>query len=571
MKQVEIKGIIPPILTPMNPDETVNTTELRAQVDRMIENGCHALFPFGTNGEGYILTAAEKQLVLETVIEQAAGRVPVYAGTGCISTRETIEQSRMAQRAGADVLSIITPSFAAASQEELYRHYATVAEAVDLPIVLYNIPARTGNALAPATVARLAQIENIVGAKDSSGNFANLLAYIDAGKTKTNGRFSVLSGNDQLIIWTLLAGGTGGIAGCANVYPHTMASIYNLFVQGKVDEAIAANVLLLIVVMLGASVMGNTTGYYMLVLTIVASIPYNKNLPNSKLLMPLGFATGRALIPVSVAFFMGLASSLLESSNYENTISMAQFSIMMFIMSIGYLLWALIAYRFLPDHDVSQGANSVSENEESAAPALPKWKEYCTYGAFLVSVAAMFLLDTLGQAGYILPCLATAFLCLIGVFNFKEVRANVFSPLILMMASVIGVAGALADTGFTAMVGEAVANAMGGNVNPFVLVLVFCLLTSACATLTGASIGALFIFAPIGIATCMSLGLNPTGLAAAMTAAAWGGGFLPIDGLPAMILGMGKYKLSQFFKYALPMYFIQILALAIGAMVAFPM
>ena len=96
MKQVEIKGIIPPILTPMNPDETVNTTELRAQVDRMIENGCHALFPFGTNGEGYILTAAEKQLVLETVIEQAAGRVPVYAGTGCISTRETIEQSRMA-------------------------------------------------------------------------------------------------------------------------------------------------------------------------------------------------------------------------------------------------------------------------------------------------------------------------------------------------------------------------------------------------------------------------------------------------------------------------------------------
>lgn len=332
-----------------------------------------------------------------------------------------------------------------------------------------------------------------------------------------------------------------------------------------------AYVLLLIVVMLGASVMGNTTGYYMLVLTIVASIPYNKNLPNSKLLMPLGFATGRALIPVSVAFFMGLASSLLESSNYENTISMAQFSIMMFIMSVGYLLWVLIAYRFLPDHDVSQGANSISENEESAAPALPKWKEYCTYGAFLVSVAAMFLLDTLGQAGYILPCLATAFLCLIGVFNFKEVRANVFSPLILMMASVIGVAGALADTGFTAMVGEAVANAMGGNVNPFVLVLVFCLLTSACATLTGASIGALFIFAPIGIATCMSLGLNPTGLAAAMTAAAWGGGFLPIDGLPAMILGMGKYKLSQFFKFALPMYFIQILALAIGAMVAFPM
>ncbi len=114
-------------------------------------------------------------------------------------------------------------------------------EAVDMPIVLYNIPARTGNALAPATVARLAQIDNIVGAKDSSGNFTNILAYIDAGNTKKNGKFSTLSGNDQLIIWNLLAGGTGGIAGCANVYPHTMASIYDLFMEGRIEEAKAAN------------------------------------------------------------------------------------------------------------------------------------------------------------------------------------------------------------------------------------------------------------------------------------------------------------------------------------------
>lgn len=159
MKNLELKGIIPPIITPMYEDETINTEELRRQVDRMIEGGVHALFPFGTNGEGYILNAKEKQLVLETVIDQCNGRVPVYAGTGCISTKETIEQSRMAQAAGADVLSIITPSFAAASQEELYVHYKTIAEAVDMPIVLYNIPARTGNALAPATVARLAQID----------------------------------------------------------------------------------------------------------------------------------------------------------------------------------------------------------------------------------------------------------------------------------------------------------------------------------------------------------------------------------------------------------------------------
>ncbi|MFD2728370.1 4-hydroxy-tetrahydrodipicolinate synthase [Enterococcus camelliae] len=241
MKSVELKGIIVPILTPMNEDETINVEELRSQVDRMIDSGIHGIFPCGTNGEGYILSTDEKRLVIETVVDQAAGRVPVYAGSGAISTKETIEQSQMAKAAGADVLSIICPSFAAASQEEIYTHYKIVAEAVDLPIVLYNIPARAGNAIAPATVGRLAQIENIIGAKDSSGNFANILGYIEAGKKKTNGKFYTLSGNDQLIIWTLLAGGTGGIAGCANVYPETMASIYDLFIEGKTEEARRAN------------------------------------------------------------------------------------------------------------------------------------------------------------------------------------------------------------------------------------------------------------------------------------------------------------------------------------------
>lgn len=241
MKKIELSGIISPILTPMNEDESINLEELRIQVDRMIDSGIHGLFPFGTNGEGYILTAKEKQVILETVVEQTNGRVPIYAGSGAISTKETIEQSKMAQAAGADVLSIITPSFAAASQEELYTHFKTVAKEVDLPIVLYNIPARTGNAIAPATVGRLAEIENIIGAKDSSGNFSNILGYIEAGKKKQNGEFYTLSGNDQLIIWTLLAGGSGGISGYANVYPKTMASIYELFMKGKIEEAKTAN------------------------------------------------------------------------------------------------------------------------------------------------------------------------------------------------------------------------------------------------------------------------------------------------------------------------------------------
>lgn len=237
MKNIPIRGIIPPILTPMNADESVNYDELRRQVNRMIENGCHGLFPCGTNGEGFILSGEEKQKILEVVIDECRGRVPVYAGTGCISTRETIQQSKLAQEAGADALSIITPSFALASQKELYDHYVAVAKAVDIPIVLYNIPARTGNKLLPETVAKLAKdVDVILGAKDSSGDRENLKAYIQ--QTRDIGKdFAVLAGNDGNILFCLQEGGSGGIAGRANLYPRTVASIYDCFVAGDLEKA----------------------------------------------------------------------------------------------------------------------------------------------------------------------------------------------------------------------------------------------------------------------------------------------------------------------------------------------
>lgn len=232
----EIKGIIVPILTPMHEDETVNYEELVNQIERLIAAGVHGIFVFGTNGEGYILDEEEKAEIIRVAVKTVNGRVPVYAGTGCVSTRDTIRMSQKAKELGADVLSIITPSFAAASQEELIRHYETVANAVDMPILLYNIPARTGNALAPATVQKLSQVANIVGAKDSSGNFDNILQYIE--KTRGGDKpFTVLSGNDSLILWTLLAGGHGAIAGCANVFPHTMVSIYEKFIAGDLEGA----------------------------------------------------------------------------------------------------------------------------------------------------------------------------------------------------------------------------------------------------------------------------------------------------------------------------------------------
>ena len=232
-----IKGIIPPILTPMNDDESINYGELRNQVNRMIDAKVSGVFALGTNGEAYALSHKEKVEILKNVVDEAKKRVPVYAGTGCPTTKETITLSKEAEEIGADVLSVIVPYFAAASQDELYDHFKAVAESVKIPVVLYNIPARTGNALAPATVARLAKdVPNILGAKDSSGNFDNMKQYIEL-TTGIGKDFSVLSGNDSLILPALVFGGKGGIAGCANVFPRTMVEIYEAFEAGDLERA----------------------------------------------------------------------------------------------------------------------------------------------------------------------------------------------------------------------------------------------------------------------------------------------------------------------------------------------
>ena len=233
---VKIKGIIPPILTPMKEDESVNLDAFRQEVERLIAGGVHGLFPSGTNGEAYILTANEKLDLFAAAVDQAKGRVPIYAGTGCVSTAETIKLSVEAEKLGVDALSIVTPYFAAASQKELYDHYAAVAKHVNIPIILYNIPPRTGNKLLPETVAKLGHdIDVIMGAKDSSGDIENLKAYIRV--TRDIEGFSVLAGNDGAILTCLKEGGAGGIAGRANIWPHTIASIYDYFMAGDVAKA----------------------------------------------------------------------------------------------------------------------------------------------------------------------------------------------------------------------------------------------------------------------------------------------------------------------------------------------
>lgn len=227
------KGLIAAMSTPFFEDETLNEEELRHQVDRLIDSGIHGIFALGTNGENYTMEFAEKVRIMEIVIDQARHRVPIFIGTGCVTTKETVALSRKAEELGAEYLSIVSPWFAQNTQEGLYEHYATVAREVNLPIVIYNMPARTGVNVHYKTMEKLAKFENIVGIKDSSGNFDNMQRYLEIPGRK----FSVLSGNDSLILPCLLAGGQGGISGLSNVIPEIMISIVTEYEKGNIEKA----------------------------------------------------------------------------------------------------------------------------------------------------------------------------------------------------------------------------------------------------------------------------------------------------------------------------------------------
>lgn len=229
-------GIIPALVTPFREDESLDEAGLRTVVRHVLAGGVQGVFATGSQGEFYALTPDEKQRVWEVVLEEVNGRVPVYAGTGGISTRECIALTKRAAAAGVDAASLITPFFIVPTQEELYAHYAAVAEAVDLPLLLYPNPNRTQVSLSTETVMHLAEIDNIVGIKDSSGNLAQTADYIDQAPAD----FSVLMGNDALIYAGLLMGSHGAIAATANVVPALVVSIYERFQQGDLAAARAA-------------------------------------------------------------------------------------------------------------------------------------------------------------------------------------------------------------------------------------------------------------------------------------------------------------------------------------------
>ena len=344
------------------------------------------------------------------------------------------------------------------------------------------------------------------------------------------------------------------------------STLYNMANKGGKKGYI----LMLLIVMLGASFIGGT-GYYVMILSIISTIPYSKNMPSGKIFMPLAYGTYNSLIPFNMAMMAGIMASVLGSTGFEGAnIPMLNLSIMTFIRSMIFLVWAIIAYRFLPDRPIGEAESTEETKKEEAGPSLSKWQESVVYVLMIVTIGCMVMLNSLGDRGYAVPAVAASVMLVLGIINFKEVLGNIASPVIIMMASVIGVAGALANTGFTGMIGEMAAGLLGG-MSPFVIVLAFAMLTSISATFTGASFGSLFVFAPIAVAACMSMGLNPTAVAVACTSAAWINWFMPIDGMPALVMGMGKYKLGEFWLFTIPLWILQMVTLAVTATNIFPL
>lgn len=231
-------GIIPPIITPFTEDGKFNEPVFRQMISFLINEGVHGIFPLGTTGEFYAFTNEEARHIFKVAVEEAGGRVPVYAGANHITTRGVIELIKIAEETGCDAVSVLTPMFISQTQEEIYQYYEQIAASTKLPIIIYNNKPKTNVTVEPATVAKLALIDNIVGVKDSTGDFTNTEEYLRL--TRDNDNFSVLLGRDTLIYAGLCYGAAGAIASCANIAPRIAADIYDKYVEGDLKGALDA-------------------------------------------------------------------------------------------------------------------------------------------------------------------------------------------------------------------------------------------------------------------------------------------------------------------------------------------
>ena len=238
MKPFVPKGIIPAMVTPLDDQGRINEGALRKLTNHLIDGGVHGLFPVGSQGEFFSLTFEQKKEAIRIVVDETRDQVPVYAGTGAVTTREAIETTKMAQDLGVSAVSAITPFFLVPSQRELIAHYTAIAKACpNLPILLYSNPDRTQVPFPTSTVLELAAVENIVGIKDSSGDMSLTAEYIRLTRGMD---FHVLMGRDTLIYAALCYGAKGSICATGNVDPRVPVEIYEAFLAGDHRRALEA-------------------------------------------------------------------------------------------------------------------------------------------------------------------------------------------------------------------------------------------------------------------------------------------------------------------------------------------
>ena len=234
-----MKGVVVPILTPIDAEERIVEAKLRDQIDYVIEGGVSGILLFGSNGEFYVIEEDEMRRGLAVTVDQVAGRVPVYFGIGAISTKKCVRLAKMAAEKGATGISVLQPMFLKPTEGELYRHFRTIAEAVpETPMLLYNNPGRVGYTLSANLVERLArEVDNIVGMKDTSGDMTQTMEFIR--RTRDIG-FRVFGGKDTLLYASLCHGAVGGVCTAANFMPELITDIYNKFAAGDIRGSLEA-------------------------------------------------------------------------------------------------------------------------------------------------------------------------------------------------------------------------------------------------------------------------------------------------------------------------------------------
>ncbi|WP_093987712.1 4-hydroxy-tetrahydrodipicolinate synthase [Massiliimalia timonensis] len=233
MKKRIFTGAGVAIITPMNPDMSVNFDKLKEIIDFQIENGTDAIIICGTTGEGSTLSDAEHREAIKCAIEHTAKRVPVIAGTGSNDTAYAISLSKEAEQLGADGLLLVTPYYNKTSQRGLIEHYKRIAASVSLPIILYSVQSRTGVNIAPETCYELSKIENIVAVKEASGNISQVAKI----RELCGDELDVYSGNDDQIVPIMSLGGIGVISVLSNIMPKETHDICQLYLDGKVKES----------------------------------------------------------------------------------------------------------------------------------------------------------------------------------------------------------------------------------------------------------------------------------------------------------------------------------------------